>query len=168
MTLLIQQLDGQLLGWFHAVRSLPLDFLFGLITWLGSLWVLGPLSAGVLAWQGRRALLLPLALLLSALSAQLLKAAGGRQRPDLYEALIALPSEPSLPSSHAAQAMACALAACWLAPIHLRWRLAAGLVPLALAVASSRLYLQVHWPSDVLAGLLLGGVVAAGVRRWLR
>ena len=38
--------------------------------------------------------------------------------------------------------------------------------PLAAAVAYSRVHNGVHWPSDVFAGLAVGGAIAAGTRRW--
>lgn len=42
----------------------------------------------------------------------------------------------------------------------------AALAPLAAAVAYSRVHNGVHWPTDVIAGALLGSAVAVGTRRW--
>jgi len=53
---------------------------------------------------------------------------------------------------------------------HRRWvgRLAvAAAVVLIAAESFDRLYLNVHWESDVIGGLLLGGVVLAGAIIWL-
>jgi membrane-associated phospholipid phosphatase len=53
---------------------------------------------------------------------------------------------------------------------HRRWvgRLAvAGAVLLIAAECFDRLYLNVHWESDVIGGLLLGGVALAGAIIWL-
>ena len=48
---------------------------------------------------------------------------------------------------------------------HRKWGLAA--VVLAALIAFSRLYLFVHFPTDVLAGTLLGILIAVLVHRWM-
>jgi undecaprenyl-diphosphatase len=48
-----------------------------------------------------------------------------------------------------------------------RWRRGIpGLVVLAATVAFSRLYLDRHWLTDVLAGALLGALLAFGILAW--
>lgn len=69
--------------------------------------------------------------------------------------LISRPSSGSLPSAHATTAFAGAVLLSWFWP---RWRLAFAV--LALAIAFSRVYVGVHYPTDVLAGAALGGFVA--------
>lgn len=55
-----------------------------------------------------------------------------------------------------------------LAPPGWRQRVAAPLAAVIIAVvAFDRLYLGVHWQSDVVGGLLLGGVALAGAIAWL-
>ncbi len=49
----------------------------------------------------------------------------------------------------------------------LRWTAVIGAVVLIAAESFDRVYLQVHWESDVLGGLLLGGLGLAGAIIWL-
>ena len=81
-----------------------------------------------------------------------------RRRPQLagLPALTQTPTGLSFPSAHASTSFAGALA-------YSRLGLpAAPLYALAGSLALSRLYLGVHYPSDVLAGALLGTAVAGG------
>jgi len=85
---------------------------------------------------------------------QALKLAVRRRRPQLPELppLIATPTQLSFPSAHAATSAAAARAFAGLLP-DVPLRLAAG------AMAATRLYLGVHYPSDIVAGVALGGVI---------
>ncbi|NJD35908.1 MAG: phosphatase PAP2 family protein [Betaproteobacteria bacterium] len=164
----------QLLDWdhaglalAHAARAPWLDGLFFSATWLGSLAVLLPLA--LLLWWRRRgersAAFVPLALIGTAALVHLLKLIAARPRPELFPPLITMPEDWSFPSAHAAQITAFALA--WLLrPGRSPGRLEiAFLAAAAVVVFASRLYLQVHFPSDVIAGAMLATLWVMALRR---
>lgn len=156
----------------NAWRSPLLDAAFLGLTWLGSLMVLLPLvlAAGMVLWRrGFRgeAGFLVVALVGASAWAHLAKHLAVRLRPDLYTALAPVGSPLSFPSIHAVQVTAVALAS-WvivnrLAPWRRGW-LVPTLVSMVALVGFSRLYLQLHYPSDVLAGTLSAGFWVAGLR----
>jgi membrane-associated phospholipid phosphatase len=86
---------------------------------------------------------------------QAVKFAVRRRRPELpgLRPLTPTVTRLSFPSAHATTSFAAARAYAGLAPA---WALYAG----AAAFAVSRPYLGVHYPSDVLAGALLGSAIA--------
>ncbi|MGN7158568.1 phosphatase PAP2 family protein [Sphingomonas sp. SAFR-052] len=96
----------------------------------------------------------------------LLKHAVARTRPDLVPHLMAETSN-SFPSGHAANSAIVYLTLATLAWPLLRRPAArafamAAAVLLVIAIGASRVYLGVHWPSDVLAGWLFGALWAIG------
>jgi len=98
-----------------------------------------------------------------------LKALVARPRPQLWEHVITHASW-AFPSGHAlASAALYPLLARFLVqvdPVRRRMWWAAG-IGLPVFVGLGRLYLGVHWPSDVLAGWALGAALAFGAHRWL-
>ena len=89
----------------------------------------------------------------------LLKTVVRRKRPDLEKlpALISTPTSLSFPSAHASSSFAAARAYSSLLP-------AQPLYVGAVAMALSRVYLGVHYPSDITAGALLGTLVGSSGR----
>lgn len=163
-------LDREGLRLAHGLRGAFLDPVMVAVTWLGSFWLLFPsfVLAGFALWRrDRRMALFPLFSLLGATAlAHLFKLAVERPRPDLYAVIGQIPADASYPSAHAMQAVAAALAMALLARGR-RVCLAPALLALAVLVAWSRLHLQVHFPTDVLAGALAAALWVAGLKRLL-
>lgn len=147
----------------HAWASPPLTFVMRGITLLGSTIVLIPLGT-FLAWRlvaARRrkaAVLLILAVLGGEAIDQGLKLLFARPRPDAFFGL-PQPETYSFPSGHS-MASACfygalaMIAASQARSRSRRFAIWVGAVVLIAAVGFSRIYLGVHYPTDVLGGYL--------------
>lgn len=168
-------MEARLLLSLHAHASPWLDQLFVLSHELGTLRACAVLVLGAVAFHlvrgERRLALLWLLVGLSTFALQSgLKAAFDRPRPALWPRLLSSPRDPSFPSGHAvAAATFYPLAALLIGRRRPVWRGAAWgtAAGLALWIGLGRLYLGVHWPSDVLAGWVLGALQVALAARWL-
>ncbi|MGR9087059.1 MAG: phosphatase PAP2 family protein [Gammaproteobacteria bacterium] len=168
-------LDNLMLAKAFECRSDGLNLVFQVITLSGSLLILAPITVFIVSelnTAGRigSALLLSLSLGGACLAAHLSKYAFKRKRPNSFPVIGENYQDYSFPSAHSAQitAFAGSLAHIGLSAQipHYPWLIASGLLMVAL-VTSSRIYLQVHYPSDVLAGICLGVVWTAGVGLFL-
>ena len=118
----------------------------------------------IAAGHNRAALFVGASVGAGALAAKGLKLVFTRARPDIVEHMVPV-SSTSFPSSHA---MSSALVYLTLAMLVARTRADRGVriyliscaILLTLMVGFSRIYLGVHWPSDVLAGWGIGGLWA--------
>jgi undecaprenyl-diphosphatase len=175
------EFDAAIRDGLHARATPGLTLAFRIITWLGSEFFLIPFI-GLLAWRlvksGRShaAGLLVLATAGGELLDVLLKLVFQRARPAVFFGL-PVPGTYSFPSGHS-MVSACVfgvaaaiLTARMASPAG---RAAVWVVALALtfAVGVSRIYLGVHYPSDVLAGFAAAVIwvvaVRAGYRVWLK
>jgi undecaprenyl-diphosphatase len=142
--------------WLVARRSGALDWLFVGLSWIGTLGLVWIAIAFIVAAYLRRPAVLLLVLAAAAggeLVSDLGKAIVSRHRP--FEHQLGPPSTThSFPSGHAATSFACSVVLAQYVP-----RLRAPLYALAALIALSRVYNGMHYPTDVLAGALLGVII---------
>ena len=159
------RMDERVLMFVHdSLRSAVLNPIMTVITYLGSagaIWIL--LGVLLLLWKKRRVegvYVLAALLMCLLLNNLLLKNLVARARPfeviSGIEMLIKTPTGFSFPSGHACASFAAAFAVvygfgkrAWYAYI------------LAVLIAFSRVYLCVHYPSDVLGGAVIGTLIGA-------
>jgi membrane-associated phospholipid phosphatase len=140
--------------------SAPIDALMVGFTLIGISYII--ILVAIPLWLGGKREASIYALVLVAvvtLVTEVMKVVVDRQRPSAELSgvhTILSASGPSFPSAHASRAFAVALLV-WRNTNH-RWG-AAG-IAIASLIALSRVYLGVHWPSDVAAGTLLGLLLA--------
>ncbi|MEU4104167.1 phosphatase PAP2 family protein [Streptomyces tanashiensis] len=158
-------------GFTHANRVLS--------DWVWDPWTMRALAAGatVLLWwrrERRAALWVAGTSLLAVGLQQALKALVGRERPQWTDPVDSA-RYAAFPSGHAMTATVTCGLLLWVLALHWReeWRgwgtLAGAAAVSVLGVGWTRVYLGVHWPSDVVEGWLLGWCcVAAAVLtyRW--
>lgn len=157
-------LDAGVATFATAHREPWLTSVFEALTWLGSTAILAPVVVAVGVWRRRRGaswrpLVLPAASLAGAFGlSQLVKHAVARPRPD--DRLVHVVGY-AFPSGHATCAaagwLAVAIALGDVLPARRRALVAAALVVIAI-VGASRVYLHVHWATDVVGGWALGGL----------
>lgn len=154
----------------HAVAHPGVTHTMRILTdWVWDPWTMRALAvaACVLLWlRGRRerALRVAVATLVAAAVQQGLKALVGRERP-VWPDPVDSAHFAAYPSGHAMTATVVCGLLLWLLPRRTpRWAVRTAWVAAAvsvLGVGFTRVYLGVHWPSDVLGGWLLGvGLVA--------
>ena len=154
------QLDLSILDWIQT--HLRCDFLDRVVPWItalgefGAIWILLALVLLISPRTRKLGLAVAFALVLDLIFCNvIIKPLVARPRPFTLrpeiELLIQAPKDFSFPSGHTAASFAAAGA--------LFFSKNRGWIPaliLALAIAFTRLYLYVHFPSDVICGALLG------------
>ena len=157
-------IEIQILDWIQTLHTQLLDELMLLITHLGDMgifWILLTIVLLLIPETRKSGVIVAVALCLDVIVCNgILKNVFARTRPfDVNEAvqlLIAAPKDFSFPSGHTGASFA-AVAALYFAGEKKLWK--ASLV-LAVLIAVSRMYLYVHYPTDILGGMLVG--IAAG------
>jgi membrane-associated phospholipid phosphatase len=168
----LSDFDAAANSFFAAYRHTPLIEFFLWITTLGAgptLLVVVIVASALLATAGRRALVPPLWLVYLGMEATVwtTKYGVGRTRPDFISAASA--TSPSFPSGHSAGSLAIYGFLAYVIALRLtERRQRAGVFMLTaavvLAVGFSRIFLSLHFVTDVLAGYAIGGFwLAAGI-----
>jgi undecaprenyl-diphosphatase len=174
---LLLRLDGPIERYVVANRTSLLDVVFRRISFLGSTVVVlaGGAALAALAWRRCRlvAALVVVATLSRPLVEATLKLIVGRDRPSLDQMVNG--AGHSFPSGHVMAA-----ATLWLLvpvvlslyyPSSRAWWLSTGVAVIAVGlIGASRVYLGVHWASDVVAGTLVAAMLLTALDlgfRWL-
>lgn len=160
----IQNIDDVILMFIqNNMRNEFMDSLMAIVTTLGNGGLIWFVIAVILLFfkeYRNYGLIIIVALILCGLIGNIcLKNLVGRLRPcDVnasIELLIARPTDFSFPSGHAMTSFAPAIVL-----IFMNKKIGAIALVLASSIAFSRLYLYVHYPSDVIAGAAIGIVLA--------
>ena len=160
--------EFDILYWFQGLHNPILDKIAVAVTTLGNsgvFWIIVTLLMLLLCKDKRGGLTSALALVLSLLVCNvLLKNLIARDRPcwidPAVELLVKTPKDYSFPSGHSSASFAAAVAI-------FQFYKKPGIAALILAgcIAVSRMYLFVHFPTDVLAGIAIGvlqGIIEIG------
>jgi len=167
----MQAAELAILNSIQQLRCDLLDAVMMFISWTGNhgtVWILLAVLLLLLKRQRHHGLTAACALILDLISCNLiLKPLIGRVPPFAFnpamDLLIAPPLDASFPSGHTAAAFAVVFAMKTSgSPL---WKPAAVWAAL---MAFSRLYLYVHWPTDILGGIILGAIVGWGGAKLVR
>ncbi len=157
--------DTSFLLWLHQFSTPALDQIMLSLTQLGNPVVVLPIAAitlSVLIWKRQipEAKMFAIACLGGAILNTGLKLVFGKPRPDLWKRLI-VETSYSFPSGHALGsvvlygAIAYLLSQSYPQFARLIYAIATGLI---VAICLSRLYLGVHWLTDIMAGISMGSL----------
>ncbi|WP_328394915.1 phosphatase PAP2 family protein [Nocardia sp. NBC_00416] len=162
------RVDRPVHDWVLTWRDEPLTTAATVITHLGgsaAMWLLAILVCAILLKRGARADLLLVAGVgaASAILVPVSKQLIGRARPPAADRLVEV-GESAFPSGHSlgsAAVVGVVAVLFWMRSRHriLRWAVAVLAAVFVTLVGLSRIYLGVHWPTDVLAGWTLGGLL---------
>lgn len=155
-------LEQRFLFFIQKMHCFPLTLFMRFCTSIGNgglVWIFFSLIFLAQRKYRKQGFIVLLVLALTAFIINLLvKPLFSRRRPyecfEEQEPLIKEPFGSSFPSGHSATSFACAAAMCYLC-LPLTWLA----VTLAICIAFSRIYLFVHFPTDVLFGIVAGSLL---------
>lgn len=160
-------MDVRLLFWVQQFRNPFLDFFFKYLTMMGNhaeLWFFIIFVLACFKKTRRAAYLALIALVIEVIIVSvIMKPLIMRPRPFMtypYDLIIAPPSGSSFPSGHAASSIAVAFVL-YFNKVKFR----KVIMALGVLMAVSRVYLFVHYPSDVLFGFFTGVGIAMLLRK---
>ena len=160
--------DWSILEWIHSnMQCEALDFIMPKITALGDagiIWIISAIALLCTKRYRKQGVILAAGLLTGLLVGNVvLKNLIARPRPcwidTSVELLINVPADYSFPSGHTLSSF---IGATILTKTNRKFGYAA--IPVACLIAFSRLYLYVHFPTDVFGGAVIG--VAIGLCAW--
>jgi len=163
--------DEDALMRIQALRSGSLDNMAIWFANLGLLWVFMPASVALMGCLALARRYADVVMIIGGLAVigigQVLKTLVNRPRPEYY-LVDTVPSGLSFPSGHSLLAVMMGgvliyLVGLWVRPLLLRRAIQAGLILLVIVMGVSRVYLGVHWPSDVIGAYVFGVMALVGL-----
>lgn len=153
-------IEIQILDWMQNIRTPFGDIIVPLISGLGNagiIWIALTLVLLIISKTRRSGLIMALALIADLILCNgILKNLVARTRPydvnTVVNLLIEKPVDYSFPSGHTAASFA-AVTALYLAGEKKLWKPA---LVLSILIAFTRMYLYVHYPTDILGGIAVG------------
>ena len=157
-------MEIQILNWLHSLHTPILDKIMQLITHLGDagiIWIILTIVMILIPKTRKSGVIMAAALIVDVILCNvILKNLIARVRPydvnTAVQVLVAKPKDFSFPSGHTAASFA-SVTALYLAGEKKLWKPA---LALAILIAFSRMYLYVHYPTDILGGVIFGSLSA--------
>lgn len=159
--------DVKIMDLIHGKVTVVGQKIMGIITYLGSKYIFAVLGIGlfgyyVWAMEREKAWMVFIAIVVSYLCNAILKLTFARVRPEAY--MLITKTSYSFPSGHAMVSMSFYSTMTYILTKHMKnrklrpiiWILNFGLIGV---IGFSRMYLGVHWPTDILAGYILGFMI---------